>query len=43
MVQRLIVKNPDMGRLDLVKSIIEIAKKLQFHNPVCIMYQYNGK
>ena len=43
MVQRLIVKNPDMKRLDLVKSIIEIAKKLQFHNPVCIMYQYNGK
>ena len=43
MVQRLIVKNLDMGRLDLVKSIIEIAKKLQFHNPVCIMYQYNGK
>lgn len=43
MVQRLIVKNPDMERLDLVKSIIEIAKKLQFHNPVCIMYQYNGK
>ena len=43
MVQRLIVMNLDMGRLDLVKSIIEIAKKLQFHNPVCIMYQYNGK
>ena len=43
MVQRLIVKNPDMGRLDLVKSIIEIAKKLQFHNPVCIMCRYNGQ
>ena len=41
MLCRRIVKDHDIERLYLVKSIIEIAKKLHFRNSVCIMYQYN--